>query len=145
MAFGTATVLTEKGRAITTGLLSGITSLAPKYIAIGTGATGASRTANTNDGTGGNGGVATLSSEKTTGSPSRTSGTLSQQTSSGGTTNDTFQVIGTVTCAGSGWSVDEAALYDAVSSGNMYLSATFPVVSLSVGDSIQTTLQVKYS
>lgn len=129
MAFGTATVLTSLGRAVTTNRLKGA-GTEPLFVGVGVGATGAARTAVVGD--------TALSSAV----ESRVSGTSTQQTTS--TTNDTYQVVGTVT-ATSARAVDEAGLFDASTSGNMYLSATFPVVNLSTGDSIQATLKVQYS
>jgi hypothetical protein len=129
MAFGTATVLTSAGRAITTNRIKGA-GTEPSYVGVGVGATGAARTAVAAD------------TALSTAVESRVAGTSTQQTTT--STNDTYQVVGTVTATASR-SVDEAGLFDAASAGNMYLSATFPVVSLSTGDSIQATLKVQYS
>lgn len=129
MAFGTATVLTSLGRAVTTNRIKGA-GTEPSYVGIGVGATGAARTAVVAD------------TALSTAVESRVAGTSTQQTTS--TTNDTYQVVGTVTATASR-SVDEAGLFDASTAGNMYLSATFPVVSLNSGDSIQATLKVQYS
>jgi hypothetical protein len=132
MAFGVATVFTNKGKDITTNLVSGLGGTVPKFVAMGTGATGAARTAAAAD--------TALSTEvetRTTGTPTRVTTTV---------TNDTLQVVGTVT-ATAGRSVDEGGLFDVVttSSGNMYTSATFNVITLVSGDSIQFTWQLKYS
>jgi hypothetical protein len=129
MAFGTATVLTSAGRAITTNRVKGA-GTEPAYVGVGVGATGAARTAVAAD------------TALSTAVESRVLGTSSQVTTT--STNDTYQVVGTVTATASR-AVDEAGLFDASTAGNMYLSATFPVVSLSTGDSIQTTLKVQYS
>lgn len=129
MAFGTATVLTNAGKAITTNRIKGA-GTEPVYVGVGTGATGAARTAVVAD------------TALSTAVESRVAGTSTQQTTS--VTNDTYQVVGTVTATASR-AVDEAGLFDASSAGNMYLSATFPVVNLSSGDSIQATLKVQYS
>lgn len=129
MAFGTGTVLTNAGKAITTNRIMG-SGTEPKYVAVGVGATGAARTAAITD--------TALSTEIET----RTIGVSTRQTLT--TTNDTYQVVGAV-IATAARSVDEAALFDASSGGNMFLSATFPVVSLASGDSIQCTLKVKYA
>jgi len=129
MSFGTATVLTSAGRAITTNRIKGA-GTEPNYVSIGVGATGAARTAVAAD--------TALSSAV----ENRILGTSTQVTTT--STNDTYQVVGTVT-ATAARAVDEAGLFDASTAGNMYLSATFPVVSLSTGDSIQTTLKVQYS
>jgi hypothetical protein len=72
----------------------------------------------------------------------RTSGTESVQT--GSVTGDTFRVVGTVTATGTR-AVDEAGLFDASSTGNMFDSFTFPVVSLASGDSLTLTINTRFS
>jgi hypothetical protein len=129
MAFGTATVLTSAGKAITTNRIKGA-GTEPSYVGVGVGATTAARTAVVGD------------TALSTAVESRVAGTSTQQTTT--VTNDTYQVVGTVTATASR-AVDEAGLFDAASAGNMFLSATFPVVNLSSGDSIQATLKVQYS
>lgn len=129
MAFGTGTVLTNAGKAITTNRLKGA-GTEPYYVGVGVGATGAARTAAAAD--------TALSSAV----ESRVVGTSTQQTTS--VTNDTYQVVGTIT-ATSARAVDESGLFDAATSGNMFLSATFPVVNLATGDSIQMTQKVQFT
>jgi hypothetical protein len=129
MAFGTATVLTSAGKAITTNRIKGA-GTEPAYVGVGVGATTAARTAVVGD------------TALSTAVESRVLGTSTQQTTT--VTSDTYQVVGTVT-ATAARAVDEAGLFDAASAGNMFLSATFPVVNLSSGDSIQATLKVQYS
>lgn len=129
MAFGTATVLTNAGKAITTNRIKGV-GTEPSYVGVGVGATTAARTAVITD------------TALSTAVESRVAGTSTQQTTT--TTNDTYQVVGTVT-ATAARAVDEAGLFDASTAGNMFLSATFPVVNLATGDSIQTTLKVQFS
>jgi hypothetical protein len=127
MPFGAATVVTNIGKAMFCDRMKASPSTytnPPKYVAMGVGATGAARTAGITD--------TALSTEVET----RTSGTESTQTTT--TTGDTYQVVGTVT-ATSTRAVDEMGLFDASSSGNMGFSATFAVVNLSSGDSIQFT------
>ena len=133
MAFGVATTITNKGRAMFADRIRtspGTYTTSPKFVAMGTGATGAARTAAVTD--------TALSTEVET----RTSGTESVVTTT--ITNDTYQVTGTIT-ATAGRSVDEAGLFDAVSTGNMFTSATLNVVTLVSGDSIAWTWQVKVS
>ena len=132
MPFGTATVVTNAGKAIISKRMYGATptQTEPKYVAMGTGATGAGRTAAAAD--------TALSTEVET----RTSGTSSSVTTT--VTNDTHQVTGTVQ-ATAPRSVDEAGLFDASSSGNLYVSATFGVITLAALDSIAFTWQVKFS
>lgn len=132
MAFGTATVLTNAGKAITTNRIKGA-GTEPSYVGVGVGATTAGGTGRT---------AALADTALSSAVESRVAGTSTQQTTT--TTNDTYQVIGTVT-ATAARAVDEAGLFDASTAGNMYLSATFPVVNLATGDSIQTTLKVQYS
>jgi hypothetical protein len=118
MAFGTATVITNKGKAMFADRIRtspGTYTTSPKFCAMGVGATGAARTAVAAD--------TALSTEV----ESRTSGTESVVTTT--QTNDTYQVTGTIT-ATANRSVDESGLFDAVTTGNMFLSATFPVISL---------------
>lgn len=130
MPFGTATVLTNNGKGQVAKQVAGTTSVPPKYIGIGTGATGAARTAVAAD--------TALSTEVET----RANGTASTVTTT--QTNDTFQTVGTIT-ATAGRAVDEAGLFDAASAGNMFVSATFPVVNLLSGDSIQITGKCQFT
>lgn len=103
---------------------------APKQCAMGVGATGAGRTAAAAD--------TALSSEV----ESRAAGTESVVTTS--QTGDTYQVVGTIAASASR-SVDEAGLFDAATVGNMFTSATFAVVALNSGDSLQFTWKVQVS
>jgi hypothetical protein len=132
MPFGTATVVTTTGKAITTARLIGATptQAAPNFIAIGTGATTAARTAAAAD--------TALSTQVET----RATGTPSQVTTTGA--NDTYQTVGTIT-ATAARAVDEAGVFDAATAGNMFLSATFPVINLATGDSLQLTAKVQYT
>lgn len=129
MAFGTATVLTNVGKGIVAKRLIGTTpaQITPNFQAIGTGATGAARTAVAAD--------TALSTEVET-RVSTNAGTTVTTTQ----TNDTFQVIQTTTCTADR-SVDEAGLFDASSAGNLFISATFSVVSLKLAgpDALQLT------
>jgi hypothetical protein len=130
LAFGTNTTTTNKAKGIIAGRLNTVAAgTAPKFVAAGVGATGAARTAAAAD--------TALSSELAEG---RTSGTETNQTSV--QTGDVYQVVGTITSSGSR-AVDECALFDAVTVGNMFLSATFPVVNLATGDSIVITARVQ--
>lgn len=131
MPFGTATVVTNKGKAMFADRVRttpATYTTAPKFVAMGVGATGATRTAVAAD--------TALSTEV----ESRTSGTESIVTTT--QTGDTYQVVGTVT-ATSARVVDEAGLFDASSTGNMFTSATFPVINLATADSIQFTWKVQ--
>lgn len=131
MAFGTATVITNKGVAIQAARMVGATPTqpAPVFIAMGVGATAAARTAAVGD--------TSLSSEVET----RTTGTASVVTTT--VTNDTYQCVGTVS-ATTTRAVDEAMLLDASTTGNPLISATFGVQNLNNGDSIQFTFKNKF-
>jgi hypothetical protein len=128
MAFGTATVVTSSGKAIAAKRHIGATpaQAEPNYVGIGTGATGAARTAVVAD------------TALSTAAESRVAGTSSNVTTT--VTNDTYQTVGTVT-ATAARAVDEAGTFDAVSAGNMDISATFAVVNLAIGDSLQLTMK----
>lgn len=131
MPFGTATVVTTVGKAAIADRIRTTPATytnAPKHVGMGVGATGATRTAVVGD--------TALSTEV----ESRTSGTESVQTTT--TTGDTYQVVGTVTATATR-AVDEAGLFDAASSGNLFLSATFAVINLASGDSIQFTFKTQ--
>lgn len=133
MPFGTATVVTNKGKAMFADRVRttpATYTTAPKFVAMGVGATGAARTAAVGD--------TALSTEV----ESRATGTESIVTTS--VTGDTYQVVGTVTASATR-AVDEGGLFDASTVGNMFTSATFPVVNLASGDSIQFTWKVQLS
>ncbi len=121
-----ATLLVNTGKAIVTNYLNGGAATQPKYIGWGTGAgtTGATDT--------------TLFTEVTP----RVSGTTSQVTTS--TTNDTFQVVATQT-AGTTETITNAGLFDASTSGNLFVKGDFTGIALNNGDSIQFTFKVQFS
>lgn len=131
MPFAVATVLTNKGAALfadraRTSPATYTTS--PKWIGVGTGATGATRTAVVGD--------TALSTEVET----RAVGTESTVTTT--VTGDTYQSQGTVSITGTR-ALDESGLFDALTTGNMATSATYNVINLLSGDSIQLTWKVK--
>ena len=121
-----ATLLVNTGKAIVTNYLNGGAATQPKYVAWGT---GAGTTAATDT---------TLFTEVTP----RVSGTTTQQTTS--TTNDTFQVVGTQT-AGTSETITNAGLFDASTSGNLFVKGDFTGVPLNSGDSISFTFKVQFS
>jgi hypothetical protein len=120
-----ATLLVNTGRAIVTNRIKG-SGTEPLYVAYGTGAgtTGATDT--------------TLFTETGT----RVSGTSTQQTTS--TTNDTYQVVGTQTAGGT-LAITNAGLFDASTSGNLFVKGDFSTINLSSGDSIQFTFKTQFS
>ena len=121
-----ATLLVNTGKAIVTNYLAGGAATQPKYVAWGT---GAGTTAATDT---------TLFTEVTP----RVTGTTSQATTS--TTNDTYQVVGTMT-AGSSLTITNAGLFDASTSGNLFVKGDFTGVALTSGDSIQFTFKTQFS
>lgn len=133
MPFGVATVLTNKGKALFADrarTTPGTYTTSPKFIGIGTGATGAGRTAAASD------------TALTTEVESRASGTESTQTTS--QTGDTYQSQGTISITATR-AVDESGLFDASTTGNMITSATLNVINLLSGDSLQLTWKVQIS
>ena len=117
----------DGGLAITTNRIKG-SGTEPSYVAWGTGATAADP-ANT--------GLQTPAAE------ARTAGTTTQQTTT--TTSDTYRVVGTITCTGSSKAITEVALYDASTAGNCFLRGTFDAINVSVGDSIQFTINTVFN
>lgn len=133
MSFGVATISTNKMKAILADRVRGTPATytnPPKYVAMGTGATGAARTAVAAD--------TALTTEVET----RTAGTESVVTTS--VTGDTYQTVGTIT-ATSTRAVDEAMTNDASSAGNIGISATMSVINLANGDSLQLTFKEQLS
>lgn len=127
MAFGTATVVTTSGKVTAANRLQTTpTRSEPKYIGIGTGATGAARTAVVGDTA-----LTTEVETRATGTPSIVTVTNA---------NDAYQTQGTITATGAR-SVDEAGTFDAPTTGNIDISATFAVISLASGDSLQLTFK----
>jgi hypothetical protein len=125
-----ATVVTSAGDAIVTNRIKGA-GTEPLYVAWGTGAGTAGKT------------DTTLFSEA---AEARTAGTSSRVTSaSPAYTNDTYQVVGAITCAGAGKTITNAGLFDQLAAGgNMFLKGNFTGVPLNVGDAIQFTIQAAF-
>jgi len=121
-----ATLLVDTGKAIVTNYLAGGAATQPKYVGWGTGA-GTTTATDT-----------TLFSE----TGSRTTGTATQQTTT--TTNDTYQVIGTLTASGT-VTITNAGLFDANTSGNLFVKGDFTGIGLTSGDSIQFTFKTQFS
>jgi hypothetical protein len=133
MAFGVATVVTNKGKGMAADRLRGTPGTytnPPKFIGIGTGAHTAARTAVAAD--------TALSTEVET----RATGTESTQTTT--VTGDTYQTQGTITM-GADRAIDEAGIFDASSTGNMAVSATLNTLNIPNGSSLQLTVQVQFT
>ena len=123
----TATVITNLGKSMTVGGLLG-NDVEPKFLALGTGA--GSRTAAVTD-------TALTTEIAVVGTNAGTQTTVN-------VTGDSYEVSQTYTATGSG-GIDEAGLCDAASGGDMFLSATFPVVNLLADDTIQVTAEITYA
>ncbi len=82
----------------------------------------------------------TLNAESAEG---RVTGASTQETEDA--TNDVYQVVGTITSA-SAQGIVEAGLFDSVAGGTdiMYLRATFSVINVGIGGSIQFTIRSQY-
>jgi len=125
-----ATVFTNAGAAIISNRIIQA-GTAAKNVGWGTGATAAAVT------------DAALGTEVApTTSGGRTVGTESRVTITN--TNDTNQVVGTVTATLAGpTAITEAGLFDAVTAGNMLIRSVFSAVNVVVSDSIVFTFQLK--
>jgi hypothetical protein len=121
-----ATVLANRGKEIIVDRILG-NGTEPKYVAWGTGAGTAAATDTT---------LFTESAE------SRTAGTSSKVTTT--TTSDTYQVVGTITATGSR-TITNAGLFDASTSGNLFIKTDFTGVVLATSDSITFTFKVQFS
>lgn len=119
-----ATVITNSGKDIVTNRIKG-SGTEPNYVAWGTAAGTAAATDTT---------LFTEAAE------TRVSGTSSRVTTT--TTNDTYQVVGTLTSL-SGQTITNAGLFDASVSGNLFLKGDFTGVALLTGESIQFTFKAQ--
>jgi stage V sporulation protein SpoVS len=86
--------------------------------------------------------AATQTALVTPAAESRATCTITQQTTDH--TNDTFQAVGTMTCASAAKAITEAAVFDASTVGNMYVRAAFDAMNVDVNDQIQFTFKVKH-
>ena len=124
-----ATVFTNAGMAITTNRLkngdTGATE--PNHVAWGTGAGTAAV------------GDTTLFTEA---SETRVAGTSTQVTTT--QTDDTYQVVGTLTADGAK-TITNAGLFDAITTGNLLMKGDFTGVPLALNDAIQFTMKVQYT
>ena len=121
-----ATVFSNAGKDIVTNRVKGA-GTEPAFVAWGTGA-GTAVVADT-----------TLFTEAT---ESRTSGTSSQQTTT--ITNDTYQVVGTITADGTK-TITNSGLFDAATTGNILVKGDFTGVALVINESIQFTWKLQFT
>lgn len=124
-----ATVFTNAGAAIVTNRMIQA-GTAPKNVGWGVGTNAAAV------------GDTTLQTESApTTAGGRTVGTESRTTVTN--TNDNYQVVGTVTAAGT-LAITEAGLFDAVTAGNMLIRSVFAAINVVSGDSIAFTFGLKF-
>lgn len=121
-----ATVFPDTGKAILTNRIKGSGS-EPNFVAWGTGA----GTANEAD--------TTLFTEA---AETRVAGTSTREETTA--PDDTYQVIGTI-ISGSAQSITNAGLFDAISSGNLFVKGNFASIALEQNDSIQFTIKVVFT
>jgi hypothetical protein len=121
-----ATVLVNVGKALVTGFILGAGATEPHHVALGVG-TGTAAITDT-----------TLFTE----AESRVVGTSTQQTVT--TTNDTYQVVGTIT-ATAARIVRNAGLFTDASAGTLFVKGDFSDINLAIGDSIQFTIKCTFS
>jgi hypothetical protein len=142
-----AIVLTSAGKAIVTNRIKGA-GTEPAYVGWGTGA-----------GTTSVGDTTLFTEQYSTSNDgthnTRPAGISSQQTTT--VTNDTYQVIATLTCAsGTGAiAVTNAGNFDsngqaanlttAPSGGNLFVKGDFSTINLAIGDSIQFTIKCQFT
>lgn len=122
-------LVTNAGKAIITGRMVGAspTQVEPRWVSMGTGAVAEAAT-DTALGT-------AVESRTDTVAGTRVTTTV---------TNDTVQWVGTIT-ATAARAVTEAGMFDAATVGNMLMRATFAVINLVTGDSIQFTIKVVFA
>lgn len=60
------------------------------------------------------------------------------------TANDAYQVVGTITCASSGKTITNAALFDDATAGNLFVGIDSLSQALNVGDGIAFTFRNKF-
>ena len=121
-------IIPDTGMAIVTDFLAALGATVPKWIDWGTGTTTP---------VAGNTALETVKSDE-----ARTVGIGSQATTN--TTDDTYQVVGTITCALSGAAITEVGLFDALTTGNLFLRGTFSAINVNVGDSIEFIIKTVY-
>lgn len=117
-------ILTNVGLSIMTNRLKNA-GTSPKYVAWGVGVAEAAV---------GDTALGSASAE------ARTAGTETQQTTN--TTNDTYRVVGIITCTGAPKAITEMGLFDADTAGNLFVHSNFAAINVNVGDSISFTVNV---
>lgn len=118
--------VTNNGLGIIT---SSLVTAAIKWVGWGTGTTTAANTDTA---------LQTPAAEARVGTNSGT-----QQTTTA--TNDTYQVVQTIKCAGTAKAITEVGLFTAATAGTLFFRGTFSPINVSVGDSIQFTIKAQFA
>lgn len=124
-----ATVFTNAGAAIATNRIIQA-GTAPQYIGVGTGTAAAAVT----DTALGTEVSAVNGAARVTGTQSRVTTTV---------TNDTVQVTGTWTCTSGTPAITEAGVFDAVTTGNLFIRDVFAAINMSSGMTLALTYGLK--
>ena len=117
-------VWTDAGLAKVTDLLASISVITPHWVAWGVLAAAAAAAANT--------------ALESAGAEARTVGTMTQEITT--VANDTYRVVGQITCTGADKIIKEVGLFSHLTTGNLSMRGTFSDISISVGDSITFTI-----
>jgi len=129
----TVTVFTDSGKTVvTTALVSGVTP----YIHWGTGTNG--------------GATVDDSALETPGNEDRVLGTESLV--NGGVADDTYQVVGTLTCDSTAKAITEAGIFTTAGSGGppktggvLFLYSTFSAINVAENDQIEFTFKMRFT
>ena len=113
----------DTGLAIVANLIKG-SGTEPNWVAWGTGTTEASEQ--------------DVDMELESSEEGRTTGTSSTATTT--TAGDTYRVIASITCLSTSKAITEVGIFDALTSGNMFMRATFDAINVNAADSIQFTI-----
>ena len=116
-------LVADTGLAKVTDLLAAVTTVCPGWVGWGTGATAP---------VAGDTGLGTASAE------ARTVGTKTQETTT--TASDTYQVAALFTAL-SAQAITEVGVFDALTTGNLFLRATFSPINVNIDDTIEFTIQ----
>jgi len=113
-----AITATNLGLGIITNLLKGV-GTSPNYVDWGIGSGAAS---------------VTDTGLNSAGAEARTLGTMTQEQDS--TLNDTYKVVGAITCTGGSKAITEVGLFTDLASGQLFMRSSFEPINVEVGDSI---------
>ncbi len=58
-------------------------------------------------------------------------------------TNDTYRIVGKITCTGAAKDIEEVGVFDDDTAGTLFVRGTHDTITVAVGDSIEYTINVK--